>query len=67
MLTFDFNDKEPPCKRCRHVVSQTIFMKKTGDIHRVVCAFKEEQIGHARVPSWCPKYKYLHDGVKDEK
>ena len=41
----------------------SIFYK---DIHRITCAFREEQIGHARVPKWCPKYRYLHDGVKDE-
>ena len=59
-MVFEF--KEPTrCTSCRHVISSVIYK----DVHWVTCAFREEQIGHARVPSWCPKYAYLHDGKKD--
>ena len=65
MITFEFKS-EPRCHKCRHNVSSTVYRLKNGELHRVQCAFKESQIGHVRVPKWCPKYRYLHDGVKDE-
>lgn len=60
-MVFEF--KEPTrCTSCRHVISSVLYK----DVHMITCAFREEQIGHARVPQWCPKYRYLHDGVKEE-
>lgn len=67
-MTFDF-DYRPKCASCRHAISVIILPKKEGqtDSWRITCAFKEEQVGHARVPEWCPKRGYLHDGKKEEK
>lgn len=60
-MVFEFKDPTR-CTSCRHVISSVLYK----DVHRITCAFREEQIGHARVPKWCPKYAYLHDGVKEE-
>ena len=61
MLKFEF-DKEPDCMRCHHCVSSTCY----GSRHIVDCDVRKERIGHARVPTYCPKYSYLHGDTKKE-
>lgn len=55
MLRFNFPE-EVECMRCHHCTSHTCF----DDKHTVTCDVKEDLIGKAKVPTYCPVYDYLH-------
>ena len=65
MATFRFSSK-PECYRCRHMKGSFLIKGHLTDTWKIECSFQDSQAGHARVPSWCPKYGYLHDGKKEE-
>ena len=55
MQTFDFAQR-PECHRCHHMVSESLL---PSGAWKVRCDIRDERVGSARVPTYCPSRDYL--------